>query len=134
MAAQALHNYLHLPEGLVADWGSTVAVCIGMCVIALTARGPDWDRVIPACAQRPIQWFAGISYGVFLMHQSIGYLVMRRLQDLEADTILQTVAMLATGTLFGWLVTHLIERPAHQFLMRPFRQPIEPRTTNACNR
>ena len=26
MVAQALHNYSATPEGLVADWGSTVAV------------------------------------------------------------------------------------------------------------
>ncbi|MGP4017849.1 acyltransferase family protein [Saccharopolyspora sp. 5N708] len=125
MTAQAVHNYTRTPEGLLADWGSTTAVCAGMCVIALVARGPDWNAVIPGAVQRPIQWFAGISYGVFLMHQSVGYLVVRRLHDLGADTTAQTLAMLATGTVLGWLLTNAVERPAHRLLMLPFRPPAD---------
>lgn len=120
MVAQSLHNHAETPEGLVADWGSTIAVCIGMLVIALTAYGPDWNRVVPGWAYRPIQWFAGISYGVFLMHQTVGYIVMRTLQDMGIGPTLQTLAMLATGTLLGWALTRVVERPAHKFLMSGF--------------
>lgn len=119
MTAQAVHNYTRTPEGLLADWGSTVAVCVGMCVIALVARGPDWDAMVPAVARRPITWFAGISYGVFLMHQSIGYLVMRGLQDIGAGPFTQTAALLSVGTLAGWLLTRTVERPMYRLLTRP---------------
>ncbi|WP_257233770.1 acyltransferase family protein [Halopolyspora algeriensis] len=117
MSAQALHNHEVTPEGLTADWGSTIAVCIGLVVVALTARGPDWNKVVPDWANRPIQWYAGISYGVFLMHQTIGYIVSRRLQDLGAGATLQTLAMLTTGVLLGWLLTRIVEQPAHRALM-----------------
>ena len=108
MVGQALHNYTQTPEGLAADWGSTGAVCVGMVVVALTARGPDWDRVVPEWARRPIQWFAGISYGVFLMHQSAGYLVSRELQDLGFGPTAQTLAFLATGVLLGWKIARAL--------------------------
>src|SRR5205807_8747353 len=100
MVAHSLHNFTRTPDGgLVADWGSTVAVCLGMGVIALTARRPDWGQAVPAWAERPIQWFASVSYGVFLMHQSVGYLVVRQLNSFRVPTELQTVGLLCTGTL-----------------------------------
>ncbi|CAM04604.1 peptidoglycan/LPS O-acetylase OafA/YrhL [Saccharopolyspora erythraea NRRL 2338] len=117
MVAQALHNYSETPEGLVADWGSTVAVCAGMVVVAATAYGPDWNRVVPDWVGRRVQWFAGISYGVFLTHQTIGYIVSRKLQDAGAGPTAQTAAMVGTGVVVGWLLTRVVERPAHRFLM-----------------
>ncbi|KAA5830188.1 acyltransferase [Saccharopolyspora hirsuta] len=120
MAGQALHNYAETPEGLVADWGSTIAVCLGMVVVALTACGPDWNRVIPNWLAGRISWFAGISYGVFLVHQTIGYIVMRKLDDLGVDPLLQTAAMLITGTVLGWALTRVVERPSHKFLMNAY--------------
>ncbi|WP_461157315.1 acyltransferase family protein [Saccharopolyspora tripterygii] len=118
MAAQELHNYTRTPEGLLGDTGSSIGVAIGMCVIALVARSPD--MTMPQPARRAISWFAGISYGTFLMHQGIGYIVLRKLQDAGADTVTQTLAMLVTGTLLGWMLTRVVEQPAHKFLMKPF--------------
>ncbi|MEV4729382.1 acyltransferase [Saccharopolyspora sp. NPDC049426] len=120
MAAQEVHNYTRTPEGLLADTGSSVAVAIGMCVIALVARSPD--MAIPHPARRAISWFAGISYGTFLMHQAIGYIVLRKLQDVGVDTTTQTLAMLVTGTLLGWMLTRAVEQPTHKLLMKPFMQ------------
>lgn len=120
MLGQALHNYSETPEGLVADWGSTVAVCVGMVVVALTARGPDWNRVIPDWLGRRFTWFAGISYGVFLVHQTVGYVVSRELQDLGFGPTLQTLAMVCTGVCLGWALTRFVERPTHRFLMRTY--------------
>ncbi|ASU79711.1 acyltransferase [Actinopolyspora erythraea] len=121
MFAQWLHSFTIAPSGeLVPDVGSSVCVAIGLCVIALVARGPDWDAVIPVAARRPIQWYAGISYGVYLTHQSLGHMVVRRLQDLGAPTSLQTLAMLATGVLLGWGITRVVEQPAHRYLMRTY--------------
>jgi peptidoglycan/LPS O-acetylase OafA/YrhL len=120
MLAQAMHNYSRTPEGLVADWGSTVAVCAGIVMLAAVAAGPDWDRVVPRWVHRPVRWFAGISYGVFLMHQALGYVVLYLLHTLGANTLVQTLAMLVNGVLLGWLLTRLVERPAYQALMTLF--------------
>ena len=131
MIGQALHNYAETPEGLVADWGSTVAVCIGMVVIALTARGPDWNKVVSGRPARAVQWFAGISYGVFLTHQSVGYLVPRELQDLGFGPTLQTAGFLVTGVLLGWALTKVVERPMHRWLMKGFDRLAARRTAQA---
>jgi peptidoglycan/LPS O-acetylase OafA/YrhL len=56
------------------------------------------------------------------MHQAIGYIVLRKLQDVGVDTITQTLAMLVTGTLLGWMLTRAVEQPAHKLLMKPFKQ------------
>lgn len=120
MAGQALHNYSETPEGLVADWGSTFGVCVGMVAVALTASGPDWNRVVPDWGVRPIQWFAGISYGVFLMHQSTGYLAARLLQDAGVGPTLQTAAAVTTGVVLGWALTRVVENPTHKFLLNGY--------------
>lgn len=115
----------------MADWGSTIAVCVGMVVVALTAHGPDWDRVVPSWLAGRITWFAGISYGVFLTHQTIGYIVMRELDDLGVDPLLQTLAMLVTGTVLGWALTRVVERPSHRFLMNAYDKLAARRATRA---
>lgn len=120
MLGQALHNYSETPEGLIADWGSTVGVCIGMVVVALTAFGPDWNRFVPGWLAGRITWFAGISYGVFLVHQTIGYIVMKKLDEVGVNPLLQTAAMLVIGTALGWALTRVVERPTHKFLMRAY--------------
>ncbi|WP_245633883.1 acyltransferase family protein [Amycolatopsis jejuensis] len=118
VAAHALHGATPTPTGLTIEWGATTGIALGLLVISLAAAGPDWDRFLPAFAQRAIQWFAGISYGVFLIHQAIGYLVLHWLSGLGFDPLLQTAGMLATGVLLGWALTRFVEQPAHRFLMR----------------
>lgn len=118
MAAQVVHSCTVTPTGVVADWGSDVGVCIGMVVIALAARGPSWNPLVPDVVRRLVRWFAGISYGTFLVHQSIGYLVCHELQLLGAGPAAQTAGMLGTGILLGWTLTKTVERPAHRALVR----------------
>ncbi|WP_436791915.1 acyltransferase family protein [Yinghuangia sp. YIM S10712] len=98
------------------------------CVAAVYAAavGPDWDKVIPEAAHRPVRWLAGISYGVYLTHFSLGVLVMRYLHELGASPGLQVLGLMATGILVGWALTVLVERPAYRFLcrLRDQRRPV----------
>jgi peptidoglycan/LPS O-acetylase OafA/YrhL len=128
-AAQALHTSTPTPYGPITNWDLTVPVAIGLFVLAWVARGSecsgwsDWfgsDNVRPMWTTRAIQWYAGISYGVFLMHQSLGYLAMRWLNDIGLDPGVQTVGMLATGVLLGYLLTRTVERPAYRLLVHAF--------------
>ncbi|WP_245573198.1 acyltransferase family protein [Amycolatopsis benzoatilytica] len=120
VTAHALHGSTVTPSGITVEWGSTIGIAVGVAVISLAAAGPDWDRFVPPFARRAIQWFAGVSYGVFLIHQAIGYLVLHWLSGLGIDPLLQTAGMIATGVVLGWALTRLVERPAHRFLMRGY--------------
>lgn len=121
MAAHALHNYVVLADGtLSSPWGSTIAVWIGLAVMTAIAGGADLDRIVPAAWHRPVQWLAGISYGVFLTHQTLGYLLMRHLQDAGIGPTLQTAAMLAASIGLGWALTRAVEQPVHRGLMTSF--------------
>lgn len=118
MAAQVVHSCTVVRTGVVADWGSDLGVCLGMGLVALAARGPRWEPVVPGAVQRVFRWFAGISYGAFLVHQSIGYLVCHELEVIGAGPAVQTAGMVGTGVVLGWVLTKTVERPAHRVLMR----------------
>ena len=103
--------------GWSTDWIAVGLIALGVVAMTAAALGPDWDRWVPPVGRRAITWLAGISYGVFLTHQTVGYVVMRRLQQLGVGPTLQTGFMILTGVLAGWLLTRLVERPLHRRLM-----------------
>ncbi|HSA51818.1 MAG TPA: acyltransferase family protein, partial [Yinghuangia sp.] len=100
------------------DWDTALGVSVLTAAVWAAAVGPDWDTAIPAWLQPAVRGLAGISYGVYLMHQSIGYVVMGRLHGVGAGPWVQVPAMLATGLLLGWLLTTVVERPAYDALTR----------------
>lgn len=112
-----LHTAAVGPDGWSQDWKATIGVAGGIALVCLAARVPDWGRWIPGSLRVAVHWLAGISYGLYLVHQTIGFLIMRHLQDLGAGPVEQSAAMLTAGLLLGWLLTRLIERPAHRALM-----------------
>jgi peptidoglycan/LPS O-acetylase OafA/YrhL len=103
--------------GWSTDWIAVGLIALGVVAMSAAALGPDWDRWVPSIGRRAITWLAGISYGVFLTHQTVGYVVMRRLQQLGVGPTLQTGFMILSGVLAGWLLTRLVERPLHRRLM-----------------
>jgi peptidoglycan/LPS O-acetylase OafA/YrhL len=104
--------------GWSTDWIAVGLIALGVVAMTVAALGPDWDHWVPPAGRRVITWLAGISYGVFLTHQTVGYVVMRRLQQLGVGPTLQTGFMILTGVLAGWLLTRCVERPLHHRLMR----------------
>ncbi|MBW0104892.1 acyltransferase [Pseudonocardia sp. KRD-291] len=118
--AQFAHTVVLTPTGLDEDWLSTVGVVAGIAVVAVVARLPRCGRLAPAPVAAAGRWLAGISYGVYLVHQTLGYVVMRRLQDLGIGPTLQSAAMIVTAVILGWALTKAVERPAHQALLRAY--------------
>ncbi|WP_346106953.1 acyltransferase [Pseudonocardia alni] len=122
--AQFVHGLAPGPDGVVRidldhlDAVAAALVCAGIALVAVVARLPRPGSRMPAPLATAVRRLAGISYGVYLVHQTVGYVLMRRLQDLGAGPLLQSAAMLATAVLLGWALTRLVERPAHAALMR----------------
>ena len=110
------------------------SLAVMMLLVCVAARGPDWrfpglPRIAPA-----VTWLAGISYGLYLVHQELGYILARALLDLGVPGRLRLPAVLAAAVLAGWAITAGVERPVHRWLTARRdrrRKPQEPQVTDA---
>lgn len=96
----------------------TVLIALAVAVVHLAAWGPDWDAVLPKPVQRAVRWMAGISYGAYLAHFSLGIITMRYLHEAGAGPVPQVLGFIATGVVGGWVLTVAVERPAYRALCR----------------
>lgn len=94
-----------------ADAAAT-AVFTGLLLVATSPVGAG-------LAWPPAVWLGHASYGWYLLHQNIGYAIMRRLH--LGATLEVVVAMAATLGLAAALVV-LVERPALRALRRAYRR------------
>jgi peptidoglycan/LPS O-acetylase OafA/YrhL len=115
LSAQAIHS---------SDLESTLGLGVLLLGYAAAASGPDWNVGPIRLLATPIKWLAGISYGVYLVHQEIGYVVLAYLARLGLGPVVQLVAFFGTAVLLGWLLTKVVERPAHTWLTAASRGPV----------
>nr|WP_255375622.1 acyltransferase family protein [Saccharomonospora sp. CUA-673] len=95
-----------------------IVACLGVMLglMCLAARGPDWTPVL-GFARRPISWLAGISFGIYLVHQKLGYVFARVATGLEIEQWwLRLAFVIGAILLAAWALTVLVERPAHRLL------------------
>lgn len=113
VVVMALHY--HPPQN-----DSLPAFMIALALICIAAYQPDWDvPLLNGWLARPIQWLAGISYGVYLMHFVMGTIVARRLADLGMPWFVWVPAFAVTAVVLGWALTKFVERPMFRLLTRP---------------
>ncbi|WP_197321488.1 acyltransferase [Saccharomonospora sp. NB11] len=93
-----------------------VVMLVGMCA---AARGPDWDVPGLRLLRRPVTWLAGISYSLYLVHQQLGYVLARALSEAGVSPWwLRLSIVVGAAVVAAWLLTVLVERPAHRLLTR----------------
>ncbi|GAA2981845.1 acyltransferase family protein [Actinokineospora diospyrosa] len=107
LVAQDAHSYF-------VDTPSTIAFGVILVGIVAAAGGPDWG--VLRGLTRPIRWLAGISFGVYLVHQELGFVLARYLLDKGIGPWGRLFACAAMAVLLGWAITKLVERPAHRWL------------------
>lgn len=109
LIAQDAHSYF-------ADTSSTIAFGVILLGVVAAAGGPDW--AVPGIRQLApvITWLGGISYGVYLVHQELGFVIARLLQGAGVGPWPRIAACVAMAIVLGWLLTSLVERPAHRWL------------------
>lgn len=107
---------------------SIVGFAVMLILVCLAARGPDWDVRFVRPLRPVITWIAGISFGLYLVHQELGYILARVLLELGLPGWLRLVAVLGVAVLAGWLLTKFVERPVHRVLTarRGRRTPVDP--------
>jgi peptidoglycan/LPS O-acetylase OafA/YrhL len=129
VAAQDLNMYpLHYATPIDPDRvPSIVGFAVMLLAICVAAKGPDWDLPWLRRSTPVISWLAGISYGVYLVHQELGYILARALLAVGATGWVRLPIVLAAAVLAGWLLTVLVERPVHRLLTgRRERTPSSP--------
>ncbi|MFD2493252.1 acyltransferase family protein [Amycolatopsis jiangsuensis] len=89
---------------------------LALVLVCVAAYRPAWNVPILNRLAKPIQWLAGISYGIYLMHYTVGTIVARRLADLGLPWWLWVPAFFASAVLLGWALTRWIEQPAFKLL------------------
>ncbi|WP_433038328.1 acyltransferase family protein [Actinomycetospora sp. CA-053990] len=121
--------------GLATDPWSVLGVGLGLLAMTAAAIGPDVAAWLPGPVVRAVTSLAGCSYGIFLVHQTLGDVLMLRLQeDFGAGPGLQLAAMLLNGVAVGALLTRFVERPAHRALLRTWDRRHEPDRLPAVSR
>lgn len=114
LGAQAVHS---------SDLESTLGLGVLLLGYCAAASGPDWNVQPIRAIAKPIKWLAGISYGVYLVHQEVGYVVMLYLARLGLGPVVQLVGFFGTAVVLGWLLTRFVERPIHTWLTAESRGP-----------
>jgi peptidoglycan/LPS O-acetylase OafA/YrhL len=105
LVAQAIHT---------TEYGSTLGFGVLLLLVCAAAAGPDWVFFQPIA--KPISWLAGISYGVYLVHQGIGTVVMDRMHAVGLRSWWLLAGFVANALVLGWLMTKFVERPAYRLL------------------
>lgn len=103
-------------EVQTVDLPATMGFAVVLAVICLAAAGPDWDVPGLRTLSRPVAWLAGISFGVYLLNQEIGEVVTWELLRRGVGPWVSLGAAVLVAVLLGWLLTRLVERPAHRWL------------------
>ncbi len=65
---------------------------------------------------RPLLWLGGISFTMYLLHQNIGYVVIREVYALGGSGWLGIAAALVVLLILAELLSRLVERPAARWL------------------
>lgn len=115
------HLYRGVTDAPHAGWPYVLAVVAFAAVIALCSRVRVRALELP-----PLIFLGTISYALYLVHQNIGYIVIREAQERGWSTLASIGAASAVAILIATVITFGIERPANRavrgLLKRPTRK------------
>lgn len=94
-------------EALLAGWQSAavIAALAAVLYLAVFCR-------LPLLALRPLACLGGISYTLYLLHQNLGYVLIRELEGIGCNAHMAVAVAIAASVLAASLVTRFVERPA----------------------
>ena len=90
-----------------------VAGCVLIVLFAAVLGG----LLRPFCVP-PILWAGEISYSLYLVHENIGFVIMRRAQMAGINHWVGFMMALSTVMVLGWLLNRHVEKPAARWIMQ----------------
>lgn len=70
----------------------------------------------------PLVWLGTISYSLYLLHQNIGYVIIRMLEAAGLSSTVAVLVTIAVALLLATVVTYAIERPALGWLRARYKR------------
>lgn len=67
-------------------------------------------------------WLGSISYTLYLLHENIGWALLRRLEALGLSATVSIVLVMAVALTLAHGLTHLVEQPAMRWIRRRYQQ------------
>lgn len=96
-------------------WTTPVVVGAIICVLAAVLQAATTGK-LPFLNARPLLWLGYISYPLYLVHQNIGYVVLRRCDALGWNPDLAVIAVTALSIGLAALLTYTVERPVMRWI------------------
>ncbi len=72
-------------------------------------------------AHKPLLYLGTISYSLYLVHQVIGYVIIRHLTDINANALLKIVIPIGCSLLLATLLTFGVEKPMMEHIRRAYK-------------
>lgn len=113
MVAVVLAHAAHPPPGDSVLW-----YALSLVLVCVAAHGPDWDHPAFRALERPIRWLGANSYGIYLMHFTIGAIIARRMADAGLSWWVWLPVFFGVAVLLGWLITKFVEQPVFKLLTK----------------
>lgn len=71
---------------------------------------------------KPLLFLGGISYSLYLIHQNIGYLIIKGLTDGGVNSVLSIAIAVATAVVLAWLLTTYVEKPSITWIRNTYKR------------
>ena len=71
---------------------------------------------------KPLVWLGSISYSLYLLHQNIGYVVIREIEDLGYSSNLAIVAALCISLFLAHNIMTIVERPSQLWIKEKYQK------------
>ena len=71
---------------------------------------------------KPLVWLGSISYSLYLLHQNIGYVVIREIEDLGYSSNLAIVAALCISLFLAHNIMKIVERPSQLWIKEKYQK------------
>lgn len=101
------------------DWFSTVGLTLLFVVLYLMIRGS-----LTFIKFKPLIFLGTISYSLYLVHQNMGYVVIRTLERFSVNPHISIFIALVLSILIATAITFLVEQPMLHFIKNQYKTKI----------